>query len=226
MIAAIVNAAVIILGSLVGLLLHGKLPERYNDAISKGLGLCTVVIGLSTALKTANMLIVIMSVAIGGFIGCLIDIEKWLGRLGTVIESRFSKGEEGSFAKGFVTASLLYCVGAMAIVGSLDAGLRGDYSTIFAKSVLDGVMAIFLTGSCGIGVMASAVTVLVYQGFITLLAGAVEPVLTAAVVTEMSAAGGVLIMGIGLNLIRKEHIPVGNLLPAVLLPIVLTGLFL
>jgi len=226
MIATIVNAAAIIIGSLFGILFHGRMPERYNDAVTKGLGLCTVVIGLQTALETANIMIVILSVALGSFIGCFLNIEKRLGDLGEVLEKKYAKGSEGSFAKGFVSASLLFCVGAMAIVGSLNAGLRGDYGTIFAKSILDGIIAIFMAGTFGIGVMVSAVSVFIYQGAITLLAGVVEPLLTTAVITEISAAGGVLIMGIGLNMFRKEHIPVGNMLPGVLLPLVITRFFL
>lgn len=226
MIATVVNALVIVIGSLIGTFFRSRLSQKFNDCITMGLGLCVIVIGISTALETQNMIIVIASVALGGLLGTWIDIEKRLNHLGTLLEKRFASAEDmGSFARGFVSASLLFCVGAMAIVGSLDAGLRGDYNTLYAKSVLDFISSIFIAGTYGIGAMLSAVTVLVYQGAITLLAGVVEPILSDAVVAEMSAVGGVLILGIGLNMIRKEHIPVGNLLPGILLPILILAVF-
>ncbi len=226
MIATVVNALVIVIGSLIGTFFRSRLSQKFNDCITMGLGLCVIVIGISTALETQNMIIVIASVALGGLLGTWLDIEKRLNHLGTLLEKRFASAEDmGSFARGFVSASLLFCVGAMAIVGSLDAGLRGDYNTLYAKSVLDFISSIFIAGTYGIGAMLSAVTVLVYQGAITLLAGVVEPILSDAVVAEMSAVGGVLILGIGLNMIRKEHIPVGNLLPGILLPILILAVF-
>lgn len=222
MLGTIVNTVVVIIGALLGTFFRSKLSQRYSDCITMGLGLCVVMIGVSTALETQNMIIVIVSVALGGLLGTWIDIEKRLENVGKRLEARFAKeAESGSFAKGFVTASLLFCVGAMAIVGSLDAGLRGDYNTLYAKSILDFISSIFIAGTYGIGVVLSGVSVLVYQGTITLLAGVVEPILSEAVIAEMSAVGGVLILGIGLNMIRKEHIPVGNLLPGILLPILI-----
>jgi len=156
---------------------------------------------------------------IGSLLGAWIDIEKRLNDLGQAIERKVSpNGAEGSVAKGFVTASLVFCVGAMAIVGSMDSGLRGDHSTLIAKSILDGVFAIIFTSSLGWGVGLSALAVLVYQGAIALLAMWIEPLLTAPIITEMSAVGGLLIMGIGLNMIYDKHIPVGNMLPAIFLP--------
>lgn len=226
MIATVVNALVIVIGSLIGTFFRSRLSQKFNDCITMGLGLCVIIIGISTALETQNMIIVIASVALGGLLGTWIDIEKRLNHLGTLLEKRFASAEDtGSFARGFVSASLLFCVGAMAIVGSLDAGLRGDYNTLYAKSVLDFISSIFIAGTYGIGAMLSAVTVLVYQGAITLLAGVVEPILSDVVVAEMSAVGGVLILGIGLNMIRKEHIPVGNLLPGIVLPILILAVF-
>lgn len=222
MISAIVNALVVVIGSLIGMTFRKKLSQRYSKTITQGLGLCVIVIGVSTALESANMIIVIVCVALGSLIGTWIDIERRLEHMGDRLQARFAKDDEnGNFAKGFVTASLMFCVGAMAIVGSMDSGLRGDHSTIYAKSVLDFITSIFFAGTYGIGVMASAVSVLLYQGAIVLLSGVIEPILTTAVITEMGAVGGVLIIGVGMNVLRREHTFVGNMLPAILLPMVI-----
>ncbi len=222
MISAIVNALVVVIGSLIGIAFRKKLSTRYSKTITQGLGLCVIVIGVSTALESANMIIVIVCVALGALIGTWIDIERRLEHMGDQLQARFAKDDEnGNFAKGFVTASLMFCVGAMAIVGSMDSGLRGDHSTIYAKSVLDFITSIFFAGTYGIGVMASAVSVFLYQGAIVLLSGVIEPILTTAVITEMGAVGGVLIIGVGMNVLRREHTFVGNMLPAILLPMVI-----
>lgn len=219
MIGTLINVVAIILGTAIGLLLRKGIPERLRDTVVQGQGLCVILIGLTSAIKTADVTCVIICMVIGSLLGAWINIEKRLDDLGKAIERKVSPdGAEGSIAKGFVTASLVFCVGAMAIVGSMDSGLRGDHSTLIAKSVLDGVFAIFFTSSLGIGVGLSAVAVFVYQGAIALLATWIEPLLTTAIITEMSAVGGLLIMGIGLNMIYDKHIPVGNMLPVIFLP--------
>ena len=219
MISTIVNALVVIIGSLIGIAFRSKVSKRYSKTITQGLGLCVIVIGVSTAMETANMISLIVCVSVGSLIGTWIDIERRLEAMGDYLQTRFAKGDEnGTFAKGFVTASLMFCVGAMTIVGCMDAGLNGDHSTIYAKAVLDFITSIFFAGTYGIGVMASAATVLLYQGAIVVLSGIVEPILTTAVITEMSAVGGVLIIGVGMNVLRREHTFVGNMLPAILLP--------
>ncbi|MGN1369801.1 MAG: DUF554 domain-containing protein [Aristaeellaceae bacterium] len=219
MIGTFINAGAILLGTLIGLLLRKGIPQRLQDTISQGQGLCVILIGLSSAIKTADITCVIICMVVGCLLGAWIDIEQKLNALGKSIERRVSPdGAEGSIAKGFVTASLVFCVGAMAIVGSMDSGLRGDHSTLIAKSILDGVFAIIFTSSLGIGVGLSALAVLVYQGAIALLAIWIEPLLTTPIITEMSAVGGLLIMGIGLNMIYDKHIPVGNMLPAIFMP--------
>ena len=167
---------------------------------------------------------------IGSVIGEALKIEHRLDVLGDWLKSKVAKKGAGRFTEGFVTASLLFCVGSMAIMGSFDAGLRGDYSTIFAKSALDGVMAVTFAATMGVGVLFSSAAVLIYQGALTLLAGLVEPFLSAAVVTEMSAVGGVMLIGTGMNILglTKERIKVGNMLPALVLPAVwfaVSGLF-
>ena len=221
MIGTLINAAAIILGTVIGLLLRKGIPQRLQDTIGQGQGLCVILIGLSSALKTADITCVIICMVLGCLLGAWIDIERRLNDLGMTIERRVSPNNaEGSIAKGFVTASLVFCVGAMAIVGSMDSGLRGDHSTLIAKSILDGVFAMIFTSSLGWGVGLSALAVLVYQGSIALLAMWIEPLLTTPIITEMSAVGGLLIMAIGLNMVYdKQRIPVGNMLPAIFLPI-------
>ena len=230
MIGTLINTVAILLGTAVGLLFRRSLNDRLKDTVVQGEGLCVILIGLSSALKTGDTMCVIICIVAGGLIGSAVNIERRLNQLGGVLERRFAAGQqEGSLAKGFVSASLIYCVGAMAIVGAMDSGLRGDHSTLIAKSMLDGVTSIFLAGSMGAGVGLSAFAVLVYQGLIAILAGWLEPLLTARIIAEMGAVGGLLIAGIGLNMVyEKQHIPVGNMLPAIFLPMLyvpIAGLF-
>lgn len=227
MIGTLINMVAILAGSALGLLLRKGIPDRLRDTVMQGLGLCVLLIGASGALKTADTMCVIISIVVGGLIGAAVNIERQLERLGEAAEKKFAHSE-GGFANGFVTASLVYCVGAMAIVGSMDSGLRGDHATLIAKSALDGVSAIFFASALGPGVALSAVAVFVYQGAIALLATWIAPLLTDPIITEMSAVGGLLIIGIGLNMIYDKHISVGNLLPAIFVPmayIPLTQLF-
>ena len=228
MIGTLINVATILAGVGLGLLLRKGIPERMRDTVIQGLGLCVMLIGVSGAIGTADTMCVIVSIVIGGLLGSAINIEHQLDRLGQAAEKRFAKSDNSSFAKAFVTASLVYCVGAMAIVGSMDSGLRGDHTTLIAKSALDGVSAIFFTSALGPGVALSALAVLVYQGAIALLATWIAPLLTNPIINEMSAVGGLLIIGIGLNMLYDKHISVGNLLPAIFVPmayIPLTALF-
>ena len=183
----------------------------------QGLGLCVILIGLSGAIETADTMCVILSVVIGGLVGAAVNIERRLENLGNLAQRKLARGGDG-FARGFVTASLVYCVGAMAIMGALDSGLKGDYATLIAKSALDGISSVIFASTLGPGVAFSAVAVLVYQGAITLMAGWLKPLLTDAIITEMSAVGGLLIVGIGLNMLFDKHIAVGNLLPAIFVP--------
>ena len=220
MIGTLINCLAIVLGSSLGLLLRRGMKENISKTVMQGIGLSVILIGVSGAIKTQNTLLVILSMVIVGVVGALIDIDAKMNRLGAWAQSKLSRGqdEENTFAKGFVTASLVYCVGAMAVVGAVDSGIRGDHSTLIAKAALDGVTAVIFSSSLGIGVMLSAVPVLVYQGAIALLGSAITPLLSDAVVTEMSAVGGLLIMGIGINMLLDKDIKVANLLPAILIP--------
>ena len=222
MLGTIVNSITVIVGCLVGLIVKGRLTEKISTTIMNGLALCTLYIGISGALNGGDTLIMIISVAIGALIGEIIDIDKWLNKLGYYLESKFKNKKESniSIAEGFITSSLLFCVGAMAIVGSLESGLRGNHDTLFTKAILDGISSIFFTSSLGIGVIFSAVTVFVYQGSITLGAGLLSGVLSTSVITNMSAVGGLLIIGLGLNMLGVTKIKIANLLPAIFLPII------
>lgn len=167
----------------------------------------------------------IISIAVGALIGEIIDIDKWLEKLGAFLESKFNKeGKSGSIAQGFITSSLLFCVGAMAIVGSLESGLKGDNTTLFTKSILDGISSIIFTSTLGIGVIFSIGTVLIYQGGIAICAGMLSNVLSSVVITNMSAVGGLLILGLGLNMLGVTKIKIANMLPAIFIPIIF-GLF-
>ena len=228
MLGTIVNAAAIVLGGAIGLFLKKGLPERLSDTLMKGLGLCTLYIGISGCLAGENTLVLIVSMVIGTIIGEAVDLDDKINRLGKWIERKFAgKRFSGkvSLAEGFVTASLLFCVGAMAIVGSLQSGLTGQHETLFAKSVLDCVAAIIFASSLGVGVLLSAGLVFAYQGSITLLAGFIEPFLTDPVIAEMNCVGNVIIIGLAMNMLGISKFKVMNFVPAIFLPILLCPLF-
>ncbi len=233
-IGTMVNGISIVGGALLGLLLRKGLPERIKEIVMQAIGLSVIVIGFSGilqgiffisegGLERQYLMTLIFSMVLGGVLGGLIGIERRLDRLGKWVQVKLKLGGNGnynSFAKAFVFASLLYCVGAMAIVGALEDGLMQNPTTLFSKSILDGISAIVFTTSLGIGVAFSALPVLIYQGSITLLAGYLRPFLTAEVVSQMSLVGSILIVGIGLNILEIKKIRVGDLLPAIFLPLV------
>jgi len=219
MFGTIVNTVAIIAGSLIGLLFKGSIPEKYSQTIMHGIGLAVILIGLKTALKTDDILLIIISLAIGSAIGELLRIEDRLERLGKWL-GRLVSGDKEGIANGFVTASLIYCVGAMAIVGSLESGLSGNHQTLFAKSLLDGIGSILFASTLGLGVIFSAVSVFVYQGTITLAASVLKQFLIPGVIVQMSAVGGLLILAIGINLLEIKKLKIGNMLPAIFIPLV------
>ncbi|MGX8709299.1 DUF554 domain-containing protein [Clostridium sp. KNHs216] len=217
MLGTIVNALSIALGTALGLILKSGIRNNYRETIMDGVALSVLLIGMMSAIKTNDLVLLIFSLVIGSIIGEALKIEDRLAGLGQLIESRTSS-TDGSVAKAFVTASLVFCVGSMAIVGSIESGLTGNHQTLFAKSVLDGIVSIFLSSTMGFGVIFSAAAVFLYQGIITLLASSLKSLLTDEMVREISAIGGVLIMAIGLNMLKIKKIKVGNMLPAILLP--------
>ena len=218
MLGTIVNTLSIIAGSLIGLFFKGKIPQKYSRTIMHGIGLVVVLVGLKTAFNTDAILVVIISFVIGSVIGEFLRIEERLDRLGDGIGKRFSKSGTG-VSKGFVSASLLFCVGAMAIVGAMESGLTGNHQTLYAKSMLDGISSIIFSSTLGIGVIFAAVSVFVYQGLITMAATTIKPFLLPEVVAQMSAVGGLLIFAIGLNLLDIKKVKIANMLPAIFVPL-------
>lgn len=223
MIAVLVNTATVLLGSAVGLLFRNKINEKLTKAVISALALVTVLIGLDSALGTADILCVIISMALGTLIGELLRIDDGIEGAGGFIKGRLPRGKVGEsrFTEGFVTACIVFCVGSMTIMGSFEAGINGNNSIIYAKSALDFVSSMMFAAAMGLGVPFAALFVLVFQGALTLLAGVLAPVLSAAVVTEMSAVGGTVLVGMGINMLElsQKRIKVANMLPAVFLPI-------
>ena len=221
MLGTIANTLAIIAGSLVGLLFSRGIAGNYREIILSGIGLSVVLIGVKSALVSNDLMVVIFSVIIGAVLGEGIRIEKRLEVFGAYLESKVvaKAADSKSFARGFVTASLVFCVGSMAIIGSLESGLTGNHQTLFAKSVLDGVTSIIFASTMGMGVMFSSLAVLLYQGIITLTAGLMKNLLVPETIAQMTSVGGLLIMAIGFNMLKITTIRVGNLIPAIFLPL-------
>lgn len=222
MLGTIVNAIAIIAGSLVGLIFSRGIPEKYKETIMGAVGLSVILIGVKSALTSDDLMVVIFSVIIGAGIGEFLRIEGRLEALGRYFEKKIAakSGDTGSFARGFVTASLVFCVGSMAIVGALESGLTGNHQTLFAKSILDGVTSIIFASTMGIGVMFSSIPVFLYQGAITISAVFMKSMLVPETIAQMTSVGGLLILAIGLNLLGLTKIRIGNLIPGIFLPLV------
>ena len=222
MIGTWLNIATVLVGGALGLLLGSRLPERIRTTIIAGLGLFTLGYGMSLFLKTENALIVLGSILIGGLLGEWWRIEDGLLRLGAWLERRFqhSGAESGSnrFVRGFLTASLVFCVGPMTILGSIEDGLTGNYATLAVKAILDGFSALAFASTLGVGVMFSVLIILFYQGGLTLLAAQVQAVISPGMMTEMSAVGGIILIGIAISsLLEIKPIRTANFLPALLM---------
>jgi len=222
MFGTIVNSLAIIAGSLIGLLSSKGIPENYREIILSAVGLAVILIGVKSALVSDSMMVIIFSLIIGALIGEALKIEKKLEDLGNFLERKVVRktGDSSSFARGFVTASLVFCVGSMAIVGSLESGLTGNHQTLFAKSIIDGVISIIFASAMGLGVMFSSVAVFLYQGMITITAVFLKTYLVTETIEQMSSVGGLLIVAIGFNMLKITTIRVGNLIPAIFLPLV------
>lgn len=229
MIAVFVNMATVILGSVIGILFRNKIKPSYISSIIAALAMVTIVIGVSSAIETANILCVIVCLAVGTILGELLRIDDRIEGAGDFVKNKLLSGKikENRFTEGFVSACILFCVGSMTIMGSFEAGINGDNSIIFAKSTMDFVSSMAFGAAMGIGVTFSALFILVFQGGLTLLAGAVAPFLSTAVVTEMSAAGGAILIGMGINMLElsDKRIKVANMLPAIFLPIAFVPVF-
>lgn len=219
---AAVNFALIIVGSAIGMIFKKGFPEKLQKAIMTGMGLCVFLIGVEGMFSGENVLMTIISVAIGGIIGELCDLDGLINKAALSLEKTVNaKGGKMKIAEGFTSATLLFCIGAMVIVGSLDSGIRGDNTTLYSKSIIDGVSAIALTSSLGIGVMFSALPVVLIEGVLTLLAAAISPFVSTTVVNEISCVGSLLVVAISLNMLGLTKIKVMNFAPAIFLPIIL-----
>lgn len=216
----IVNACAVVVGAAIGLLL--RLREDVRLTIMQGLGLVTIALGVKMGLDHGNILIPIASIVIGGFIGESLKIESRLAAVGKWLGRRRSAGEASRIVQGFVTASLVYCVGAMAVIGALEGGLKGTHDTLYTKAMLDGVTSIFFASSFGIGVLFSAVPVFVYQGAIALFASFLEPLFHPSALQAIGATGGMMIIGVGINILCIGKVPVGNLLPSLAVALIIS----
>lgn len=220
---AVVNFILVIIGSLLGLLFKKGLPEKITNALMTGMAFCVLYIGITGLFeKGANILVIIVCFAVGTVIGELLNLDKQINRLGAFVQKKIAKSHEKSnIAEGFVTATLLFCVGAMTIVGSIDSGINGDNSTLYSKSVIDCVAALALTSSMGIGVIFASISTLVIEGGLTLLANVVSPVLNDYIIAQMSVIGSLLIIALALNMLKITKIKVMNFVPAIILPVTL-----
>lgn len=215
----VTNGLSIFLGASLGLLFKKIIKPSYSETIMAGIGIVVVIMGIMNVMETNHFLLAIISTVVGSLIGEIIGIENHLNTFGDYIGKRFESSEESTFSKGFISSSLIYCVGAMAILGALESGLKGTHSTLYAKSVLDGITAIVFTASLGIGVAFSAVSVFLYQGGIIMLAGKLSGFFTEALIVELTTVGGIMIVAIGLNILELKKIKIANMLPALIGPI-------
>ncbi len=217
MLGPVVNGIVIVICALAGRFLIRGLSGRYEVIIKKAIGLSIMYIGISGAMENQKVMLLIISMVAGSIIGEWINIDKGMNQLGLWAEKKFGFGE-GNFARGFVTSSILFCTGSMAIVGAMQSGLQGNHEMLYAKSILDGVISIVFASTMGIGVAFSAVPVFLYEGAIALGASYIKDWLTPEIITEMSAVGSLLIAALGFNFLEVKEIKVANMIPAIFLP--------
>lgn len=220
LLGTLVNAALIVIGSIIGRLLKG-IPENMKQTVMSAIGIAVVVLGIQMSFESDNFVLVIICLVSGGVIGEWIDLDKWLNRLGQYIEVKFgSKGQGGSIAQGFVTGTLIFVIGAMGVLGALNGGLRNDHELLISKGIIDGFTSIILAATLGIGVLLSAIPVAIYQGAIALFATQITKMVPEAALElflqEMTATGGIMIIAIGMNLLGLTKIRVANLLPSLI----------
>lgn len=226
MLGVLINVATVIIGSTVGLIFKKGISEKYTDAVMKGIGLCTLMIGVQGTLKGENQLVAIIAMVLGAIVGTAVDIDGKLNGVGNLLSKKLKKdGDKVSIAEGFVTASLLFCVGAMTIIGSLESGLKGDHTTIITKSILDLFSSCMLSASLGIGVIFAAIFVFVFQGGLVLAAGLLEPLLSGSAVAEITCVGSLMIMALGFNLTGISKFKVANYFPSLIFAPVVSYLF-
>jgi len=225
MIGTIINAGAVIAGGIIGITVNYRLPERFTKIVFQAIGLFTIFLGISLALKTNNFLLIIFSIVLGSIIGELIDIEKYINQFALYLK-RKARIKNDKFSEGFITAFLLYCVGSMTILGSIEEGLGNPPRLLLSKSILDGFSSIALAAGLGVGVVFSAIPLFIYQGFITLFAAYLDQYLDQVYIDELSAVGGILLIGLGVTILEIKKIKILNMLPALIIVLFLTYLFL
>ncbi len=216
MIGTLVNFGAVIVGSTIGLIIHRNLPKRYVQLVFQIMGLFTLVLGFKMAFEGKQLLVIIFSLIMGGLLGEVLKIDEWVNSLGDRVK-RLTKSKNDSFTEGLITAFILFCVGSMTILGAIEEGMSGNPELLLIKSLMDGISAVALTVAFGIGVMFSAIPLLIFQGGLTLLANFAGDFINPAYITEVTATGGVILVGLGLNLLEIKKIKVVNLLPAMLI---------
>jgi uncharacterized protein len=225
MLGTLVNVGAVIAGSLLGLLIHNRLPGKLTKIAFQGIGLFTLFIGIKMAFNTESLLILIISMVLGSIIGELIDIDKGVNRFGDFLKSKLKSNNE-KFTEGLVTSFMLWCMGSMTILGAMEEGFGSPPNLLLAKSVLDGFSSIALSASMGIGVIFAAIPLLIYQGGLTLLASLLRDVFSDAVIAEMTAVGGLLLLGMGINILEIKKLKILNMLPALIIAVILSAIFL
>ncbi len=220
LLGAIANGLSIVLGGIIGTKAGKLIPDRHSQLILASLQIVVLILGITIAIKSENILIVVISIVVGGLLGETMDLDKKMRDLGDYLQSKV-KSSESNISSGFVSASLVFCVGSMAILASIESGIRGDHSIHFTKAIIDGVLAIFFASTLGIGVSLSGAAVFLYQGGMTLLASLIAPYITTEIMTEVSATGGVLLIALALTMMEIKQIKVANLIPALIVPAIL-----
>ncbi|MBO1266131.1 DUF554 domain-containing protein [Proteiniclasticum sp. SCR006] len=229
MFGTIVNFFAIILGSLIGILFHKRINQDIAYSLFKVLGLCVIYLGIIGLIKVENPMVIILSMALGTLLGEVINIEKKLETMSNRIEMLVNKYYKGKIKDGFLTATLLFCIGSMAIIGTIESTLSNNHATLYAKSILDGITSVIFASTMGLGVMLSSFSVLLYQGSISVLANFIKPLVTAVpeTIPMISGVGSLMIMGLGINMVFNLKLKISNMLPSILIPIFYAmGLFL
>jgi uncharacterized protein len=225
MYGTLINVAAVIIGSLIGLIFHSKLPKKITNTAFHGVGLFTIVLGITMAIKTNNFLIMIFSIIIGSIFGEIVDIEKRINNFGEWLKIKFKTKNE-RFSEGFITAFLLYCMGSMTILGAIEEGIEGTHTLLIAKSALDGFSSIVLAATMGIGVLFSFIPLLLFQGGLTVFASNMQSVFTEVIITELTAVGGIILLGLGSTMLEIKKIRILNMLPSLIIVVILTYFFL
>ena len=225
MIGTIINALAVVIGSIVGLILHNKLPEKITKTTFQAIGLFTLFLGISMALKTEHLIIMIFSIIIGTIIGEVLDIDNFINKISEYMKKKI-KSKNEKFTEGFITAFLLYCMGSMTILGAIEEGLGGIPTLLISKSALDGFSSIALAASLGAGVLFSAIPLLLFQGGLTLFASFFQNILSDIVINELTAVGGLILIGLGINILEIKKLKILNLLPSLIIVVILSYFFI